>query len=259
MIKTTVYEMFMQGGYETIVEMSMYSCGCDNIRLPLDNYYESIDGTVEKFLEDYLVYKYVEEYDIVETTEKSLILVIKLENKCTDCKYGKTYMKNMPRPVGFEDVMLFHGILAYQRESDDFEGARRHLEKVLTIPTYETCCSTEPIGNVGAVLEGTVILASNCDLGSKTDEKGRYFMKQYEEANYIIYDADYLTFGTDGMNDEIVTIENKIKAIWVKDNANNTEKAYAEELAAYYNVELIVEQPTESDIQDMYCKMYGLM
>lgn len=258
MKKTTIYEMFMNGKYETLIEMVVYSCGCDEVRLPLDDYYEPIDGDLEEYFEDYLVYKYAEDYDEIETTKSSLILVIRTEAKCRDCKQGKVYMSSLPKPVGFEDVMLFHGILAYQRQANDYEGAKQHLNKVLTIPTYETCCSTEALGQVGVVLEGTVVLASNCDLCSGTDEKGRFFYKNNVDMSHIIYDADYLTFGTDGMNDEIVTKENKIKAVWMKENANDEERALAEELAALYNVELMIEELTEADKNDLeWLERYG--
>ena len=53
MKKTTIYEMFMNGKYETLIEMVVYSCGCDEVRLPLDNYYEPIDGDLEEYFEDY--------------------------------------------------------------------------------------------------------------------------------------------------------------------------------------------------------------
>ena len=247
MKKTTIYEMFIQGGYETIVEMTLFECGCDKVELPLDTYYEAIDGDLDEYLEDWLAYEYAEDYYQIETTDSSLILVNKVNRKCDECTLGKIYMKDMPRPVGFEDVMLFHGILAYERNIEDIEGAKEHLNKVLTIPTYETCCSTDPLGPVGVVLEGTVVLASNCDLGSMTDDKGRFYYANNDAAEYIIYDADYLTFGTDGFNDEIVTIENKIKAVWVKETANNDIKAFAEELAKEYGVELMIEPEIELD------------
>ena len=256
-MKTTIAEMYLNGGYNTLIEMTIYACECKKIELPLDNYEPSIDGSLEEYCEDWLMHEYAEDYSRIEIINNNLVLIEEPDNKCEECTKGKTYMKDMPRPVGFEDVYKMHGILAYLR--NDYTQAKEHLYKVLNNPSYETCCSTEAIGNVGVVLDGTVILASNCDLCSKVDSNGRYYYAHSEEAQYIIHNADDMTFGTDGMNDELVTINNTLVAVWYKEHANNEEKEFAKELAEYYNVELIEEPSTEADLEDLRTmEYYGL-
>lgn len=248
-MKTTIAEMYLNGGYDNLIEMTIYACECKKITLPLDDYVPSIDGDLDEYCEDWLIHQYAEDYSRIETIDNNLVLIEEPDNKCYDCANGKTYMKDMPRPVGFEDVYKMHGIIAYLR--NDYTQAKEHLNKVLTNNNYETCCSTEALGMVGVVLDGTVICASNCDLGSKVDSNGRYYYAHSDEAQYIINNADDMTFGTDGMNDEIVTIDNTLVAVWYKEHANNEEKELARELAEYYGVELIEEPMTEADKEDL--------
>jgi hypothetical protein len=256
MLRNTIADMYLNGEYNAIIEMTIYSCDCKSYKLPLDNYLESVDGDIYEYCEDWFTHVYLDEYDRTEIVDNNLVLINEPVEKCDDCRFGKTYMKDMPRPIGFEDVYKMHGIMAYGRDNTDFFAAKEHLHKVLNNPGYETCCSTEAIGNVGVVLEGDVILASNCDLGSKVDEGGRYFYADTEDASYIIYNADDLTFGTNGMNDEIVTINNKIKSVWYKEHSNNKEKQFAKELAEYYNVPLIEEPSTDNDLFELGNSIY---
>ena len=248
-MKTTIAEMYLNGGYNQIVEMTIFECECKKYNLPFEDYVASIDGDVYEYVEDWCMHVYLEDYSRYTVINNNLILIEEPNRKCYDCANGKTYMKDLPRPVGFEDVYKMHGIIAYLR--NDYTQAKEHLYKVLNNKEYETCCSTEAIGMVGVVLDGTVICASNCDLGSKVDSNGRYYYAHSDEAKYIINNADDMTFGTDGMNDELVTIDNTLVAVWYKEHASNSEKELARELAAYYNVELIEEPMTEADKEDL--------
>ena len=246
-MKKTIVNLFLEGQFKEIVDMTLYECGCDKVELPLADYYEPIDGSIEEYLEDIYEDKTEDDYDI-ETTSTSLILITRT-GKCTDCALGKTYVKDRPRPTGdFDSIDKYHGILAYMRS--DMLAAKNHLHKVLTDSNYETCTSTEALGNVGAVLQGTVLCASNMDLYSKTDDNGR-FIYMHEVEEYIIYDAQDMSFGTDGFNDELITRDNTLVNIWYKEHATNEEKEFAKELADYYNVPLVEEPSTEEDIRLM--------
>ena len=242
-MKKTIVNLFLEGQFKEIVDMTLYECGCDKVELPLADYYEPIDGSIEEYLEDIYEDKTEDDYEI-ETTSTSLILITRTD-KCNDCKLGKTYVKDMPRPTGdFDSIDKYHGILAYMRS--DMLAAKNHLHKVLTDSNYETCTSTEPLGNVGVILQGTVLCASNMDLCSKTDSNGR-FIYIHEVEQYIIYDAQDMSFGTDGMNDELITKDNTLVSVWYKEHATNEEKELAKELADYYNVPLVEEPTTDED------------
>lgn len=242
-MKKTIVNLFLEGQYKEIINMTLFECGCDKVELPLVDYYEPIDGSIEEYLEDIYEDKTEDDYEI-ETTSTSLILITRT-GKCTDCALGKTYVKDMPRPTGdFDSIDKYHGILAYMRS--DMLAAKNHLHKVLTDSNYETCTSTEPLGNVGVILQGTVLCASNMDLCSKTDSNGR-FIYMHEVEQYIIYDAQDMSFGTDGMNDELITKDNTLVSVWYKEHATNEEKELAKELADYYNVPLVEEPTTDED------------
>ena len=48
----TIVEMYLNGGYKEIINMTLFECGCDKVELPLVDYYEPIDGSIEEYLED---------------------------------------------------------------------------------------------------------------------------------------------------------------------------------------------------------------
>ena len=162
----------------------------------------------------------------------------------------------MPKTTGFETITKLHGVLAYGRVIDNnFEevanGVLSHVEKVLTNPNYETCCSTEALGKIGLVLDGEVITASISDLNTQVDSKGRYFYMENIKEDMLIYDAKDLVPDEFGINDEMVTINNKLKAVWVKVDADNNIRELAKTIAEKYNVEIIEVELTEADIEEL--------
>ncbi len=251
MCKITVADKLRKGGYDDLVEMTIYSCNHRNIETPLRYFDPTIDGSLDEYCADWCLHEYVEDYDQVQEINNKLVVIDEPDCVCEDCKLGKVYVKDLPILTSFAGMEFNHGIIAYQRDNSDLLGAKNHLEKVLSIPTYETCCSTECIGNIGAVLVGDVKVASNCDLTSGTDKHGRYYHANSKDAEYLINNKNQMTYGTDGMNDEFITVNNSIRAIWFKEHASNVEKAFAKELADFYQVELIEVPMTEQDKEDM--------
>ena len=182
----------------------------------------------------------------------ALVLVNYIADNCPDCECEvdefnpeKIYCMDMPRPVGFDSVIKYHGIVALSRSN--LNKGIDHLHKVVNTPLYETCCASAPIGALGAILDGEVVTASNEDLYSHVDRSNgqRYFeLEEFGDAyEGIIHYADQLRpADTDGAHpcNELVTINNSVNSIWVKIWATAEEKKAAVELAEYYNVELII-------------------
>ncbi len=256
MLKTTVANKLRQGGYDDLVEMTIYTCEHKHIDTPLRYFDPTIDGTLDEYCADWCLHEHIEDYGRIEIVNNKLVVIDLPECQCEACKLGKTYACDLPVLTSFNGMEFKHGILAYQRDETDFAAGKEHLHKVLTIPGYETCCSTECIGKIGVILTGDVKVASNCDLGSEVDSKGRYYHANSPDAQYIIHNRNEMTYGTDGLNDEFITVNNKLVAIWCKEHASNIEKAFARELAEHYNVELIEEPMTDADIYDQENSMY---
>ena len=83
-MKKTIVNLFLEGQYKEIINMTLFECGCDKVELPLTDYYEPIDGSIEEYLEDIYEDKTEDDYEI-ETTSTSLILITRTD-KCNDCK-----------------------------------------------------------------------------------------------------------------------------------------------------------------------------
>lgn len=255
--KTTVANKLREGKYEDLIEMTIFTCNCKKIELPLRYYDPTIDGTLDEYCADWLLHEYIEDYAQIQIVDNKLVVIEEPDCKCEECKLGKTYVKDMPILSSFNGMEFNHGIIAYQRDNTDLLGAKQHLNKVLNDSSYATCCSTECIGNIGAILVGDVRVASNCDLGSGVDSNGRYYNTNSKDAEYLITTKEEMTYGVDGMNDEFITTNNNIRGIWYKEHASNVEKAFARDLAIYYDVKLIEVPMTEADIEDMkYMERY---
>jgi hypothetical protein len=187
-------------------------------------------------------------YFFIDERHDCLVLVEYANDECFECEESqyetpKIYCSDMPKPEGFESVVKYHGIVALSRQ--DLDAGIKHLRKVVTTPSYETCCATAPIGAIGAILNGDVITASNKDLYSQVGSKGRYFELEEEGDAYygIIHYADQLKpADTDGAMycNELVTINNSVDCIWVKIWATEEEKRAAIELSEFYEVELMI-------------------
>lgn len=269
MKKTTIIDLFNICGYEELVMRKQYTCGCyedysfisraweiyeEKLAIAeAEDYTENImtwEEYREYFLFNMLGDSSVDEYGyfFIDERHDRLVLVEYANDECFECEESqyetpKIYCSDMPKPEGFESVVKYHGIVALSRQ--DLDAGIKHLRKVVTTPSYETCCATAPIGALGAILNGDVITASNKDLYSQAGSKGRFFELEEEGDAYygIIHYADQLKpADTDGAMycNELVTINNSVDCIWVKIWATEEEKRAAIELSEFYEVELMV-------------------
>lgn len=267
MKKTTIIDLFNICGCEELVMRRQYTCGCYEdyafISRALEIYEEKL-AEAEEDIEDIMTWEEYREYFLfnmlgdacvdeygyffIDERHDRLVLVEYANDECFECEESqyetpKIYCSDMPKPEGFESVVKYHGIVALSRQ--DLDAGIKHLRKVVTTPSYETCCATAPIGAIGAILNGDVITASNKDLYSQVGSKGRYFELEEEGDAYygIIHYADQLRpADTDGAMycNELVTINNSVDCIWVKIWATEEEKRAAIELSEFYEVELMV-------------------
>lgn len=248
-MKHTIYDLYKELGLNEITEIAVHACGCIGREFKHVKQLRCYAYEQEQ-IDEAIYYRFrmksVDDFEYFEITEDNeMILYYAKKQLCTKCykeSCEKIHCKDMPRPVGFENVTKYHGIVALSRTN--LNDGIRHLEKVVNNPTYETCCATEPIGALGVILDGEVITASNIDLYSHVDENGRYFeVEENGDAyNGIIHYAEDLVIETDDntMNNELVTINNKIVKIWVSKYADNREKQAAKYLAKKYDVDLVV-------------------
>lgn len=253
MCRITVADKLRKGGYDDLVEMTIYSCNHRKIETPLAYFDPTIDGTLDEYCQDWLIHEYIDEYDQIQEINNKLVVIHEPDEKCEGCAKGKVYCMDTKRPTGFESVVKNHGILAYQRDETDYSGAINHLEKVLTVKNYETCCSTMCLGPIGVVLDGEVVTASNEDLYSQVDSRGRYYYAT--EADEIIYNANELRYDTE-LNDEIVVINPTIRYIWIKEDASNEVRSLAIFLSQKYNVKIVEVPLTKADKEALYAEKY---
>lgn len=255
-----IYDMFMNNGLEVIVERTTFLCGCKRDFDVTDDYDVELlcctfEGTLEDYLEDNALHELVEEYDNYKIEGNTLILITNMDIKCVTCKdlIGRVRCIDTPKPVGFEDMVLMHGICALSRT--DLVAGIEHVVKVLTDETYETCCSTRPIGPIGIAVKADVITASCIDLYTRVGEDGHRFYDLTEaNAKYIVYDAKDLKENEFGINDEMVTINHKLQYVWYDINeATEEEREAALWLADKLGVEaLAIEDKQEEDYGMMY-------
>lgn len=271
MKKNTIIDLFNICGCEELVMRKQYTCGCYEdyafISRAWEIYEEKLAiAEAEEDTEDIMTWEEYREYFLfnmlgdacvdeysyffIDEKHDRLVLVEYAYDECFECEESqydtpKIYCSDMPKPVGFENVVKYHGIVALSRQN--LEAGIKHLRKVVTTPSYETCCATAPIGAIGAILNGDVITASNKDLYSQVDySKGkRYFELEEEGDAYygIVHYADQLRpADTDGAMycNELVTINNSVECIWVKIWATEEEKRAAIELSEFYEVELMI-------------------
>ncbi len=235
---------------EEIVESYDFECGHSE--------YEEIEIC---FAHHYTIDEF-DSFEICEGEEgKSLVLHRKTWGQCTDCDiFGPTnrldkdaekiYCSDMPRPEGFETVTKYHGLAAYSGTFSP-DKAIDNAKDLINNPSWEICCSTRPIGPIGLVINGTVITASNVDLCSMIDRNnGKRFFEvskdDHRACKGIIHYAYQLKKQWD--HDEIVTKDNTVVAVWVKDWASDEFRKYADELCKQYNVPMtIIETEEEYD------------
>ena len=231
----------------TITEEYRYNCG---------------HSEYEEFDMDFAHLYTIDEFDDFYIDEESaeLILVKNIDIDCDLCELAgysnkgsdyieKVYCRDMPSPIGFENVTKYHGLAAYSGAYKSYEIKENAID-VVNNPEWEICCATRAIGPVGLVIDGKVLVASNIDLCTEIDKNGRYFVmsdKRRDRAGRgIINDASQLEKKWD--HDEIVVTDNKVAAIWIKDWAIDDFKDTADELCELFNVKLeVIETEAEYD------------
>ncbi len=232
-------------GIDRVIVKEVYSCGCcENSSWYLTSLNIVMQERFQELFEFDFCDKYITDFDYFTYEDNTLVLYMLNDEPCYSHYFSprpeKVYCMDMPRPEGFEDVVKYHGITALSRT--DLAQGIAHLDKVLNTPMYETCCATVPVGPLGAIFDADVITASNIDLYSHVDAQGRFYdLEENGDAyNGIIHFADQLEPVDDEDNNELVTINNVAKAIWVKIWAPDKYLDAAVMLAEEYGVELII-------------------
>lgn len=249
-INTTIEDMMMNNEIDDVILVTLYKCGHES------KYYATYDDNVlESSLTKYIKYEIVEDYQIAKKmiSDKALIVYEAVESKCSECwlikDIQKIYCDEQVRPTGFENITKYHGLAAFTGEYT-MESAINNLRNLIAHPEYQICCSTSKCGNIGVIVEADVLVASNADLWTyiEPETNRRYyeydpFAGPYERtgrAKWIINSADELDSSV-WEHDEIVTTNNKIKAIWLKDSHSftNDELALLVEVSKELNIEII--------------------
>jgi hypothetical protein len=150
----------------------------------------------------------------------------------------RVYCDTCATPQGFESVTKYHGIAAYNRVGMDSVGDYLvRFQSINANPEWQICCSSRPIGEIGAVIDGDVLCASNMDLYTEIDPDNgrRYFDGSRYRATHLVDNASELD-PTVWSHDEIVTHNNYIRYIWVYDQASDTIKNYGKFIAKIFKV-----------------------
>lgn len=154
------------------------------------------------------------------------ITVIK-GNMCPNCQREgiRTYCDQGPKPVGFENITLYHGIAAFNVASTMSVGDyMSRITDIIRHPEWQICCSTKPLGLIGISVKGDVLCASNADLYTEIGVNGRrYYDARRYRATHLIYDAKDLDDSVWSHN-EIVTRNNEIRWVWVHESASTELK-----------------------------------
>lgn len=234
-LRTLVEELHV----EEVIRVSMYECGHKQTRkvnmISIDSI--SISDAHSWKHEDNKIYMYYKVNDKCPTC-------ILFEEDDDDDYCERIYCDEMPRPEGFESVKLYHGLAAFSGATN-VQGAMNNAINLMEHSEYQICTATHAIGPIGLLIQGTVLMASNVDLGSRIDPKNNrryvdFFADDYRLKG-IVHHADQLKKELDSEgNNEVITTNNKVAAIWVYDWASNEFKDMAKELCNKYNLELII-------------------
>lgn len=227
----------------------------------ISTFYSGCRHTIETSISKYKLDSYISNlYTVVFSIEMrnwSKVCIIKRihEGSCDDCYTPITpeeiggeiiYCDSQPRPRGFKNMELYHGLLAFSKKDGiygtDDSQVFENFCGIYDNPKWQICCSTAALGYIGLVITGDVITASNIDLYSKVDEDGRRYYVKTSHPNDratrgIISSASYLK-KIGNMHDEIVVQNSKIIAIWVKPEANDEMLNTAKYIAEEFNIEL---------------------
>ena len=208
-----------------------YSCGCTGFI----GYY-TLQEFKDVFADDSISFTYdlslwSDDPDIETNAE----VYISTDCICSECMSlaNRVYCDTCVPPQGFESVTKYHGIAAYNKVGMDSVGDYLvRFQSINANPEWQICCSSRPIGEIGAVIDADVLCASNMDLYTEIDPDNgrRYFDGSRYRATHLVSHANELD-STVWSHDEIVTHNNSIRYIWVYDQASDTIKNYGKFIA----------------------------
>lgn len=239
MMNMSIYELFMEESLTDIFVMTRFTCGHSSGYSEY-SFYEDEEDDWESFA-DYIKASYenrrLDRYSDHKIMGTVLYLYIDKNTKCKKCISSETtiFCDEQKKPVGFEHVVIYRGLNAYYGD-DNKQKMISLFEDMLNNKDKQICCSTHILGDMGVILTGEVLLASNIDLHSMVQGNRRYFMKTPERMEHIIYNAKDLKPNGQNKNDEIVMRNVTIKCIWLDHNACEAAKEAAEYLAAKHNL-----------------------
>ena len=237
-IKTTTGAMIAnlcrEYGIDEVGVVSQYTCGCECLDCALNI-------TVFE-----IMYQYSELECITTTNEyddiDSIAVKLSVNKYCQACTEKLTrdyvYCDELDKPEGFESVTLYHGIAAYNAEDmsspSDYTG---RVYDIIRNPEWQICCSTRPIGDIGIVVKGDVLCASNVDLYTdiEPDTGRRYLLKCNYGYKFMVSHADELD-SSKWSHDEVVTRHSTVRYVWVSSSASETIKKYGQFMARLLKV-----------------------
>lgn len=215
-----------------------YSCGCIEEKDLTDVVFIAYMDSCDEF--DYMI----NEVQHGLTTMICLDVVYEIvDTFCPKCnqKLNRVFCDSLPKPVGFDSVVIYHGIAAFNTDFlDTVSDYYSRITDILRNQDWEICCSTKPIGDIGIVVKGDVICASNADLFTEIDLASgrRYFDKSRYRASHLIFNAKDLD-NSIWSHDEIVSRKNSATAVWVYSKACKKIKQYGQYIAKLLKVEYI--------------------
>lgn len=238
----TLFDYFMSNNCNNVIFVESFDCGCKeekNYRIEWENNYKHIEfnDLIKMNYGFYFTCEY--QHEIINNT---LYIYEERNCYCNNCRNIKIYCDEQPRPKGFDNLIMYHGLKAYCKRSElsEHETIIKNFESVYKHPEYQICCSTDTIGHIGIIVKGTILVASNKDLNTHIEEgtNRRYYYPTEKNRNNIIYDIKDLEENYIE-NNEFVINNTKAVAIWITNDASNELKALALKLSEKYNLPLI--------------------
>lgn len=220
-----------------------YTHGCGHELPWLDC--SPITFVLDKYKDSILECSIIDNPDIEDYPDEPLACMVTVSkgDLCPSCtrKMQRVYCDEGKRPVGFDDIPLYHGIHAYCVDSmkPNIEELMSRVDGIILHQEWQICCSTKHLGPIGVEIKGEVLCASNADLFTEVGDNGRrYYNAHRYRASHVIYDAKDLD-PTVWSHDEIVTHKNTIVSVWVKKGSSDDIRSYGQVIADILGVKYI--------------------
>lgn len=228
-----IFGLYRALNLDNIVELVKYGCGHE-IRTEMMNMDIGKRKEFAEITKNHNV-SYFDEFYIEETMfgmNRELVLVKIDKCGCPRChKPEHIKCADMPRPTGFDNVELYHGVDAYNW-SDPMEN----LSNLLNNTSWEICTSSRMIGNFGVKCTGDVEVASSIDLCSFLFDGARYFMVS-ERAVGIVSDINQLDKSMWHHN-EIIMKDFTVTGLWVRETYDKEIISKLKDKAKELNINL---------------------